>query len=182
MYTNSGVQAYRETDVHSMSREKVIVLLYEKIVGNLNEARAAIERGDRVAMTQRANHSQHIISELRNALDHSIGGDISRNLEALYDFMFHQHLELIVDQDVVHIENCLRVISPLLEAWRAVPVGTGEQAARDHAQGRLPTPAGPDPATQDLQGGEPSATDATPTTISPEGTAPDHRDLVSVSA
>jgi len=169
MYTNSGVQAYRETDVNSMSREKIIVLLYEKIVGNLNGARTAVERGDRVAMTQRANHSQRIISELRNALDHNIGGEISRNLEALYDFMFHQHLELLVDQDPLHIDNCLRVIAPLLEAWRAVPIGTGEQAARDHAQGRLKTPGGPDPASQ---AGGPSTTDTAAANFQPDSTVP----------
>ncbi len=179
MYTSSGVQAYRETDVHSMSREKIIVLLYEKIVGNLNEARVALERGDRVDMIQRANHSQRIISELRNALDHDIGGEISRNLEALYDFMFHQHLELIVDQDPLHIDNCLRVIAPLLEAWRAVPVGTGEQAARDHAQGRLKTSAGPDHANQ---AGGPTKTDAGAANFQSDSTVPGKPEVVSVSA
>ena len=120
MYTAQGVQAYRQTDISSMTREKLIVLLYEKIVSDLHEVQAAIGQNDRIAMTQRANHSQRIISELRNALDHSIGGDISRNLEALYDYLFHQHLELLVDQDPSHVRNCLRVLEPLLDAWRQV--------------------------------------------------------------
>ncbi len=90
MYGNSGIKQYQQTDICSMSKEKMIVLLYEKIVSDLNEALAAIDSGDRVAMTKRTNHSQRIVSELRNSLDHSIGGDISRNLESLYDYMFHQ--------------------------------------------------------------------------------------------
>ncbi len=146
MYTSSGVQAYRETDINSMPREKMIVLLYEKIVSDLNEALIAIERGDRIAMTKRTNHSQRIISELRNSLDHSIGGDISRNLESLYDFMFHKHLEMLVDQNPQHATDCIRVITPLLEAWRSLPIGAGEQAARDHARGLLKVPGGPDNA------------------------------------
>lgn len=188
MYTNSGVQTYRETDINSMSREKMIVLLYEKIVSDLNEARVAIERGDRVKMTERVNHSQRIISELRNALDHSIGGQISRNLESLYDFLFHQHLELLVDQDPAHIDNSLRVIAPLLDAWRSVPVGTGEQAARDQARGTLPPPPGPEPATElqgnaspNLAAGGPVGAE-NPSETAASGAGNQQPELVSVSA
>lgn len=147
MYNRSGIDAYRTTDAQTMTREKLIVLLYEKIVSNLHEAQQAADTGDRLAMTQALNHSQRIISELRNALDHSIGGDISRNLESLYDYMFHEHLQMLVNSDPTHAENCLRVIQPLLKAWRTIPVGTGEQAARDHARGCLVTADGPNPAS-----------------------------------
>ncbi len=188
MYTNSGVQAYRETNVNSMTREKLIVLLYEKVVSDLNEALVAIEQNDRVAMTRRTNHSQRIISELRNALDHSIGGDISRNLESLYDYVFHQHLELLIDQDPVHIKNCLHVLTPLLDAWRAVPVGTGEQAARDHARGLLEVPGGPDRAKPE-QGKAPAAPaktvangQETPREASTTSSVGKKSELVSVSA
>ncbi len=179
MYTRTGVQAYRETDIQSMTREKMIVLLYEKLVSDLNEAKAATERGDRVAMTKRINHSQRIISELRNALDHSIGGDISRNLESLYDFMFHEHLEMMVDQETRHVDNCIRVITPLLDAWRNVPVGSGEQAARDHARGLLKVPGGPENATEESH--SPSRQEAPPEGSAP-GTVAEKSELVSVSA
>ncbi len=138
-----------------------------------------IERGDRVAMSQRTNHSQRIISELRNALDHSIGGDISRNLESLYDFMFHEHLEMMVDQETRHVDNCIRVITPLLDAWRNVPVGSGEQAARDHARGLLKVPGGPENATEESH--SPSRQEAPPEGSAP-GTVAEKSELVSVSA
>ncbi len=179
MYTRTGVQAYRETDIHSMTREKMIVLLYEKIVSDLEEAKAATERGDRVAMTKRINHSQRIISELRSALDHSIGGDISRNLDSLYDFMYHEHLEMMVDQEARHVDNCIRVVTPLLDAWRNVPVGTGEKAARDHARGLLKVPGGPENATE--SGNNTAGRDADPESHSPSS-VPEKSELVSVSA
>ncbi len=178
MYTRSGVEAYQATDANTMTREKLIVLLYEKIVSNLHEAEAAATAGDRLQMTQTLNHSQRIISELRNALDHSIGGDISRNLEALYDFMFHEHLQMLVDSDSQHAGNCLRVITPLLDAWRSIPVGTGEQAARDLARGALDTENGPLPAS----GGTPPAENANSQPAAPEAAPHSMSELVSVSA
>ncbi len=146
MYNNHGVQRYRETDIKSMSKEKIIVLLYEKMQADLLCAKKAIQAGNRVEMTKNVNHSQRIVSELRGALDHSIGGEVSQNLESLYDFMFHEHLNVLVDQEEVHLTNCLKVLAPLLEAWRQIPPGTGEQSLK---------PSGPEPATETLRPGEP---------------------------
>ncbi len=147
MYSNLGVQRYRETDISSMSREKMIVLLYERVITDLQRARLAIEEDDQVEMTKQINHSQRIISELRGALDHSIGGEISRNLDSLYTFLFHEHLELLLDRDPVHLDNCINVLNPLLDAWRQIPSGTGDKAAREQVTTPPTGAPGPDPAT-----------------------------------
>lgn len=125
-----GVQRYREADIQSVSREKLLVLLYEKMAADLLEARAAAQSGDRIAMADRITHSQKIIVELRNALDHDIGGEISRNLESLYDYLLMEHLEILLDKDPGHVDHCLAVLSPLLAAWREIPDGTAEDARR----------------------------------------------------
>ena len=86
-------------------------------------------------MADRISHSQRIIAELHTALDHAVGGEISRNLESLYDFLFVEHLAILVDQDPRHIDNCLTVLTPLLAAWRDIPPGTAEEAARSKDAG-----------------------------------------------
>jgi flagellar protein FliS len=143
MYGNQGVQRYRDTALGTMTREKMVVLLYEKAISDLEDAIAAIEVDDRLRFTQRINHSQRIVAELRGALDHSIGGEISRNLEALYDFLFQQHLRLLVERDPQLVRSCIQVLRPLLDAWRQVPNGTAETAARERMHG---SPTGADPA------------------------------------
>jgi len=145
MYNNHGVQRYRETDINSMSKEKMIVLLYEKMQQDLICAQKALRADDRVEMTKKINHSQRIVSELRSALDHSIGGEVATNLDNLYDFMFHQHLEVLVDLNEVHIVNCLRVIEPLMKAWRQIPNGTAEKALREKVTPKV----GPKPAIKE---------------------------------
>mgnify|MGYP001556016134 CR=1 FL=1 len=129
MSISREMQRYQETDIKSISAEKLIVLMYEKMADDLLEARRAIAAGDRVRTADRITHSQKIIAELRSALDHAVGGEISRNLEALYDFLFLEHLEILLDRDVRRVDNCLAVISPLLEAWRRVPAGTVAETA-----------------------------------------------------
>lgn len=124
------VQRYLETDIQSISAEKLLVLLYEKMADDLLAARRALAQDDRIAMADRITHSQQIIAELRSALDHAVGGEISRNLESIYDYMFLEHLEILVDLDPRHIDNCLAVMTPLLAAWRKIPAGTAGEAGR----------------------------------------------------
>ena len=132
------IQRYIEADLKSISPEKMLVLLYEKMANDLLEARLAIAANNRIRMADRITHSQQIITELRNALDHDIGGEISRNLEALYDFMFVEHLKILVDQNPEHVDNCLAVLSPLLAAWRQIPPGAADEAqARETQQSSL---------------------------------------------
>ena len=167
MYNNHGVQRYRETDINSMSKEKMIVLLYEKMQSDLTCAQKALRAEDRVEMTRKINHSQRIVSELRSALDHSIGGEVAQNLDNLYDFMFHQHLEVLVDLNEVHIVNCLRVIEPLIRAWRQIPNGTAEKALREK--------------TSPQTGPNPAITEKNPTDSTPEQ-AGERTSILSVSA
>ena len=145
MYGNQGAQRYRETDLATMSRERVVIMLYERMISDLEEAAVAIEAGDRSLFTQRINHSQRIVTELRGALDLAVGGEIARNLEAIYDFLFREHLSLLVDRQPGRARACADVLRPLLEAWRQVPQLAGEPGGRPTAS---EANAGADPATR----------------------------------
>lgn len=150
MYGNQGIRAYRQTDLTSMGEEKMVVLLYEKMIEHFQAAEEAAANGKRPEMTRRLNLAQRIVVELRNALDHTVGGDIARNLNSLYDFMFQEILSMILDQDPRHAVGCKRVLEPLLAAWRQIPPGTADrmrrpQAGAEAASGgpvRGPGPAG----------------------------------------
>ena len=133
MYGNQGAQRYRETESATMSRERVVIMLYEKMVSDLEEAAVAIEAGDRSLFTQRVNHSQRIVTELRNALDQAVGGEIARNLEAIYDFLFREHLQPPGRSRSRAAPAPAPVLQPLLEAWRQVPRLAGEPGGRPTA-------------------------------------------------
>lgn len=181
MYGNQGVLRYRETDLGTMSRERMVVLLYEKMVSDLEEAVAAIESGDRALFTKRVTHSQRIVAELRQALDHKTGGEIAGNLDSIYDFLFREHLSLLLDREPRRAKACMDVLRPLLDAWRQIPNGTGENELR--ARVRNAGGAGADPANSPTgvrAGGEGNpVTASSPATPEP---LPGRTGLLSVSA
>ena len=120
MYEDMGIRRYQETDVQSVGPEKLIVLAYETMMRHMRQGREAALDGETVRMLASLKSAQAIIVELRSALDHEIGGEIARNLEALYDYMFHENLEAMVDHEPTHFTHNLRVLEPLLQAWRRI--------------------------------------------------------------
>lgn len=135
MYDSRSVRRYQETDVVSMSREKMIAALYEKMITCYRQAEEALEGGDRLTMNARVSRAQRIVTELRHALDHNIGGDITRNLESIYDYIFHENLHVLLDGDAGHLRNCRRVLTPLHAAWSQIPPGSAERAEAQSAEG-----------------------------------------------
>ncbi len=125
-----GIDTYRQTDMQTMGKEKIIVLLYEKMLEHFDAAAAASSL-DRMEMSRRLGLAQRIVTELQGALDHSIGGDIAANLDALYNYLFREILAMQLDRDPDHASQCRRVIEPLLSAWSSIPPGTGDRELRN---------------------------------------------------
>ena len=144
-----GIRCYQETEVQTIGPEKLIVLLYEGLVRYLNQARAALVTRDMAAKARQINNAQAVVLELRNALDHEAGGAIAGNLAALYNYIFTENINALIDNDPRHIDNNLRVLQPLLDAWSRIPAGTAERARSDRAAASPPVapPSGPIPAT-----------------------------------
>jgi flagellar protein FliS len=148
MYEAMGIRRYQETAVQSVGPEKLVVLAYEALTRRMRQGQEAALDGDTVRMLGALKSAQSLLVELRSCLDHEIGGEIARNLESLYDFMFYENLAAMVDHDPDHFRNNLRILAPLLRAWSQIPPGTAERTARDlghPAPAKEPAP-GPDPA------------------------------------
>ncbi len=85
------------------------------------------------AKARQINNAQAVVLELRNALDHEAGGALAGNLAALYNYIFTENINALIDNDPRHIDNNLRVLQPLLDAWSRIPAGTAERARRERA-------------------------------------------------
>jgi len=124
-----SIRAYRETDLQTMGKEKLIVLLYQKMIDHFSVAAEKAE-SDRPEMSRRLGLAQRIVTELQTSLDHAVGGEIADNLASIYDYVFHEILQMQVDQDPAHAANCRQVLEPLLQAWSAIPPGAGDRELR----------------------------------------------------
>jgi flagellar protein FliS len=145
-----SIRAYRETDLQTMGKEKLIVLLYQKMLDHFAVARDTAGC-DRPEMSRRLGLAQRIVTELQGALDHAVGGEIAANLASLYEYVFHEILKMQVDEDPVHADHCRQVLEPLLEAWSTIPPGTGDRELQTRQ------PSGTEPAAGDTGSSGPNA-------------------------
>jgi len=104
---NYGFGSYRRTDIQTADRRKVIVLLYEGAIANLNKALACMQAGEFQQMSIFINKTLDIVKFLDNALDMSQGGEIAANLRNLYVFMRDTLMRANIDKDSESIDTVI---------------------------------------------------------------------------
>lgn len=126
--TEQALETYTETSISTQDKGKLVVMLYEGAIKYLKVAKKELKNDDYASKGIYIGKAQDIISELNNALDMSVGGELPQNLRALYNFM-HAHLsEANMERDVEKIDDCIRLLRQLHGAW--------EQAAYQTASSR----------------------------------------------
>lgn len=121
-YANAAA-TYRQNSILTASPEKLVKLLYEGAIRHMERSRLYLadpktshgrEAGESIG------RALAIVCELRTALDHKVGGEISRDLERLYEFTENQITQANVSRTPAPMEASLRVMRTLKEAWDAV--------------------------------------------------------------
>jgi flagellar protein FliS len=102
-------------DLMTARAEVVLARLFAKALACARSACAAgRDAPGRLADLRRA---LDILAELRAALDLAAGGEIAHNLDRLYEFASDRLMRAAVGLANAPIEDALRVLEPLAEAW-----------------------------------------------------------------
>lgn len=90
-YTRQAAN-YRELEVLSASPDRLVIMLFEHLVVQLERARLATERQDLARQVEGLTTARAIVGELLATLDFEQGGEVANHLSGLYQFML---LELV---------------------------------------------------------------------------------------
>ena len=116
--------AYKETNVKTASQGRLVVLLYEEAVRQLTLASSLFSEDSNLPVQNIERFgksilkSQEIITELQVSLDMEKGGEIAKNLMALYIFFNRQLTDANIQKDKAIVESILKMMSELCESWR----------------------------------------------------------------
>ena len=114
---NYKIGAYKKTSVNTASKEQVLLMLYQAAIKNCKKAMSSIEENNIPKKGEYIGKLQDIIIELMNSLDHEVGGDISKELESLYEFMIHQSTQANINFDKEPLKGVLNILNTLYEGW-----------------------------------------------------------------
>lgn len=110
-----------ETSVSHSSPHQLVVLLLAGARQAILLARGGIEQKDIPLKGRSITRAIDIIlNGLRASLDQDKGGDIAANLGALYDYMARRLLRANMDNDIGALDEVLRLLTEIQEAWEAI--------------------------------------------------------------
>lgn len=112
-----GFNAYKKTSIHTASKEQILLMLYQSAIKNCKKAIDAIEKKQIAAKGEHIGKLQDIVIELNNSLDHDIGGSISQELAALYDYILFASTQANIKIEKEPLEGCLKVLNILYDGW-----------------------------------------------------------------
>lgn len=109
--------AYLESEILGADSCRLVQLMYEKALEWLGRARLGLSRGDIEARSAAVTKVSEILNELALSVDHEAGGEISRNLVELYDYIQQLLQRANFEQSEPPLAEAQSLIRTLLEAW-----------------------------------------------------------------
>lgn len=116
-YTNVGV----ETSVNSADSHKLISMLFQGALLAIANAKNAMLRKDVPTKGKSITHAIRIIGEgLQASLDKNVGGKLTQDLDALYDYMMSRLVEANAKNDSAMLDEVARLLTELKSAWDGI--------------------------------------------------------------
>jgi len=135
---NNAYNAYQKTNINTATRGRLIVLLYEGAEKQLSQAVSLFEPDGKILaknIEQFGNclqKAEAIISELEVSLDMEKGGEIAKNLMALYLYFNEELMAANISKDKGKIESVLKMLKDLTESWRQIAATTANAAPQSN--------------------------------------------------
>lgn len=121
----SALSRYQSISVSSGVEEatphRLVQMLMEGALDKIAMAKGLIERRDFAGKGQQINWALSIINGLRHSLDMKAGGEISRNLDDLYDYMIRRLSEANMSNDTGMLDEVSSLLIAIKSAWDAMP-------------------------------------------------------------
>ena len=121
-------QRYVGDAISTASPAKLVTMLYDRLVRDLQVAEAALTTRDLAAANANLTHAQEIVFELRSSLKPELW-DGGPALASLYAFVLSELIAANVAKDVTKVAACRALVEPLRDAWHEAANALASQPA-----------------------------------------------------
>ncbi len=114
-------KSYKNTAVETASPGQLILMLYDGALKFLQLAEGGFEQTSPRLRNEQIHNNlikvQNILAELQRSLDMKVGGDFSKNMFQLYDFMIRQLQQANIKKDREPIKIVGGMLKDIRDAW-----------------------------------------------------------------
>ncbi|MDR7435653.1 MAG: flagellar export chaperone FliS [Armatimonadota bacterium] len=129
---------YKTTEAETASPLRLVVMLYDGALRFLEEARVSFERNEVDSGKERIRRVERILLALMDALDHRHQQELANSLMQIYQYIFSLLERATARSDVRPLEDAVRVLRPLGDAWRTAEAQLVKQAGSGNGHGPIP--------------------------------------------
>jgi flagellar protein FliS len=123
MYSK-GASQYRKvgatSEVEGADPHRLIQMLMEGALTRMSQAKGMIDLNNYEGKAKLLGRVMEIIASLQSSLDHEKGGDISANLDRLYDYMNRRLLEASGANDTAMIDEVMTLLLEVKSGWDGI--------------------------------------------------------------
>ncbi|GGM51889.1 flagellar export chaperone FliS [Microbacterium saperdae] len=119
-------QQYLEQQVASASPERLLTMLYDRLLVDVDRAAASQDAADWTAAGSHLTHAQQIVAELSGSLTDAWDG--AGELRAVYTYLTGRLISANISRDRAITTECRDLIAPLRDAWHQAASATAATA------------------------------------------------------
>ena len=109
--------AYLDSKADSADPLELVRMLYRGALDSVSSARRHLQDGDIGARGRQLSKATAILNELALSLNHAAGGEISRSLAEMYDYLQRLILKANFEQIEAPLVEAERLLATMLDAW-----------------------------------------------------------------
>jgi flagellar protein FliS len=128
MPVQQALAKYGAVKVTTANPGQILVMLYDGLLRFLREASDAMTARQRGRCGERISRSMAIVRQLLSDLDPTYAPELCQNLRALYLFCIQHLLSANIEQNPAKVEDVIRVLTPLRDAWVDAVAQTARRA------------------------------------------------------
>ncbi|AUM11638.1 flagellar export chaperone FliS [Ketobacter alkanivorans] len=124
MNMKKGAQQYaqmnKQTGIEGANPHQLIGMLYQGALDSLQQALGCIDRKDFEGRGRHLGRVITILGGLQSFLDHEKGGDISKNLDNLYEYMTVRLYDASREKTREPVEEVIKLMREVKDGWDGI--------------------------------------------------------------
>ena len=128
--------AYKKASVNTLDQTKLIIMLYDGAIKNASFAVEHMKSGQIEKVHDCLIKTKNIVTELMATLNMDRGGDIAKNLQSLYSYMFSQLIEANMNKKTEPVVVVIDLLKELRAAWTQINSKKKNDAKRQNTPGK----------------------------------------------
>ena len=127
MNTATALKQYQQTGIHGgvmdASPHRLIQMLLEGALTRILKAKGFMQQGNLAKKGESIGSAISIVEGLKSSLDMEKGGEISQNLDALYEYINTVLLKANINNDINLLNEAGKLLSEIKIGWDGIAPG-----------------------------------------------------------